>query len=317
MPTSAIAVAVAESPSLIGAVREPVGRLPPQSGPCSGIGQWPNIGELLAEKSADLIRRHGVLEWALAGGFLLPSGIPCLGSPSVIGYQVLREIIELGVGFLHRDEGGIWWATQALGQSSTDHGSWLGLALGFPFHPAMLDSQPRRSLLRRLLTLQRRVVRRDRSLGAKPQSARARLATFCRQLVLLDVTVRLVPALFQAAQLEGCKAVQLDCEDLASAAWGSSRSSWPPTWCEMVFDSIALLGTVRTQLLELPQTGWCPTSRRFGAAVHEVRWLAARRLEVELDQIFLAFLERAGLFGLGDTSRERHSHFCGTPDTWS
>ena len=53
----------------------------------SGISRWPNLDQIFAQISQELIVRHGVTDWSLAGGILRPNGQPSFGNPSPGAYK--------------------------------------------------------------------------------------------------------------------------------------------------------------------------------------------------------------------------------------
>ena len=58
----------------------------------SGISRWPNLDQIFAQISQELIMRHGVNDWALAGGILRSNGRPSFGNPATVAYTTLRDL---------------------------------------------------------------------------------------------------------------------------------------------------------------------------------------------------------------------------------
>ena len=256
----------------------------------SGIGRWPDFDQVLAERSVKLISERGVSEWALAGGVVLSDGRPSFGSPSVIAYRLLRDIVAAHQGFRFNDSAGVHWVATMPESSLTSGKYWKGLAIGTDFSPVLLERGARRLRLQEAERELRMLVESDRASRSQPGRRRARAAAAYERVKLLDSAVEMIPTIYAASKNQNSQTVRLDATELAHAPNGNEFGGFPAA-SEKVFAALMLLSTIRTQVIEIPKTGWCPTSRQCGVAVQRIRRLRDKEFSVRSDPVFVRFLD--------------------------
>jgi len=254
----------------------------------SGISRWPNLDQIFAQISQELIVRHGVNDWALAGGILRSNGRPSFGNPATAAYKTLRNLIDVGAGFTYFDDARVQWAVLASEDPDGDCTAWRGNAIGMSFPLNLLEQQWRNKCLQSSYSRLEELVRPGKILDLAGQLERARISEAHRRLVLIETAIKTIPALHLAAKAQESNRVRVDIRRLAAVAWGV-ESTWPAGWHDTVFEAITLLTTFRTQSLSLPKTGWCPATHRLRPAALSVERHDSHSLTVHLAAEFMKF----------------------------
>jgi hypothetical protein len=254
-----------------------------------GISSWPNLDQLFAEKSQELISRQGVNDWALAGGVLRPNGCPSFSSPSVVAFQTLRAILEDNDGFTYSNDTGVQWAALIPKPPIGDREYWRGVAVGVDFPLEWLESWSRRKHMQASSARLQELIRPGKPISFADQQARASISVVHRRLQLLDVAIKAVFVLCLAVKASGRNKVCVDSRRLAAAVWGAD-TNWPNDWSNTIFEAIAMLGTFRLQPLILPKTGWDPQTQARQAALSKIKWRDSHLLSVQLAPKFIDFV---------------------------
>ena len=254
-----------------------------------GISRWPDIDQLLAEKAKQLIKQHGVQNFALAGGTLRPDGLPSFGRPSVAAFKAVRQVVEAYGRFRYVDNAGRQWG-MLVADGSAETKSWraIGVTLD-PFPVSMLDPIQRQQCIRRLESRLNQLRGGRFRFDRDPDAKRSRVSVALARATCIDTAMRLIPLLMKSADIQGGSRVSLDYDDLAIEVWGSNKIDWPDEHKQPVFDAIAGLSSLRVQSLSLPKTGWSPRPLQHSPAVSQVRRRHGRSLPIRLHPLFTSF----------------------------
>ena len=160
----------------------------------SGISRWPNLDQIFARVSQELIVRRGVTEWSLAGGILRPNGQPSFGNPSPVAYKTLCNLIEVGAGFAYFDDAGVQWAVLASDDPDGDRTAWRGNAIGMSFPLNLLEHHWRSKCLRASSERLDELVRPGEILDLAGQLERARISEAHRRFKLIETAIKTIPA---------------------------------------------------------------------------------------------------------------------------
>ena len=255
----------------------------------AGVSCWPDVDRILAAKSLAFISRRGVGDFVLAGGALRPDGHPTFASPSEVGYGAVRHVIDSHDGFRYTDEAGVQWAVLIQPKATGNLAAWHGVAIGIDFPADLLEPPRRRACLHELTTRLRELTQPGHSFAVEALHERARLSRIHRRLQLIDAAVKTIPVLYAAVQAGGRHTVCVDTRRLAAAAWGQ-KTNWPANSGETIFDAITMLGTIRTQSINFPKTGWDPQPQKRQVAVLGARWRDPQTLSVQVAPDFITFV---------------------------
>jgi hypothetical protein len=283
------------SPGVVPTTADHVERRPRRKSvrsPLNGLLGLPSIDQLLQDQSVRMIQECGVSDFVLRGGVLRPDGAPSLASPSSEANQQLRQTIESHGGFWFSDDAGTHWAVLVPAGWPPDKSPCAGIAVGFPFSPALLEAHHRQTCLKqtheRIHSLQPHLP----GLGPGMRNLQARRLGGYRLLQSVDHALRLTPLLLATACARNDCTIKLSPQALGRALWGTKQSNWPTDSSEILFQALSVLSEISTLELTLPKVGWCPTPRQRGRALHSVQWLPGGELLISLDPIFTRFVDR-------------------------
>ncbi len=257
----------------------------------AGLLGMPSIDELLTKKSVELIRERSVQDWALAGGAVRADGSPTLTQPSAEAYCLLRDVQETYPGLWYRDDNGVEWAVLLPPTPVPEETHWHGIAVGLECTPAVVEPQFRQQLLSQMAAELQRAEPSIRELGPGLQALQTHRKLMLRRLQLLDQSLNLVPMLSTAARVSNSGSLQIAPHQLGRALWGQQQETWPSEWSETIFEAVARLNSIHTQRLILALTGWSPMTQQRGRAVQIVKRLPGDQLLIELDPLFVEFLD--------------------------
>ena len=255
------------------------------------ITLWPDLDRILAETSKQLIKQRGVNEWSLAGGILRPNGRPSFAIPSAPAFRVLRDLIAERQCFRYSDNIGTQWAVIVFSDGTTARPAWRGISIGVNFSIELFDPSWRHKYLRWLSTRIDQLTVPARTATPESDQKRAQFSAQRQRVQLIDTALRLIPVLRESVEFQGNRTVRVSAERLIEAARDDEHWHSTVDFEGAVFESISVLSKIRTQLLEIPKTGWCPTPLQCGVAVQRVRRLRGKEFSVRLDPVFLWFLD--------------------------
>ena len=251
------------------------------------IEGWPDLSEILFQRSLGLLARRGFSRWVSAGGTIEFDARPSFGNPSYFARRLLRHISARTAGFRYRDSNGLSWAVRLLEHRPGRPGSLRALALGCDLDIRLLGCPHRERFVRVLVE---RIQQMAPPASENEWRVRDRLRDRHRRLVLLGEAVALVPTLYASATRLGRSYLQLQVDELAAIVWGADRLHWPDDRREAVFQALACLGRLQVEVLELPMSGWAPRPTARTPAITDLSWLNRDTLSVHLGAMFVEFL---------------------------
>lgn len=220
-------------------------------GPFQGLASWPTLEEVLATKSKQFLEQHGEERWQQAGGYMDSQGRHSCERTSPIMVQAITAVAEAGGGLLWTDKKG---RTRAMRLCPVrHHGKDMLYAFAIEWkdasqqadNPSLPLSQARAAL--------------------EKQGGRLRLSSRAEQMLWV---------IHLQVLSQKCSRVIVPDVLLGAVIWGGDQSEWPDDWRHDVFQTLASLMSLQSEVFRLPSTGWPPRLGACSVAVSSVARLS-------------------------------------------
>ena len=244
--------------------------------PFQGVGSWPWLHQLFAERSQELLDAEGLDAWYAAGGQYDEDGHPSLGPSSPLADQAIREVAEKPGGLLWHDEDGVGWAVRLLRGFGGDQHLRFGLAINWNGSGMLLDPQARDNYQLQLEGHLPALAPTDLEVG------RRQLERVAKRLWLFERAEQLLLAIHLQVRMQRRSVVLMPDEYLGQLVWGGDRRKRPKDWRGDLFQILRSLTQLRSEVLSLATAGWRPRPSATSVAIAHVELVEAYRRRGEI-----------------------------------
>ena len=220
-------------------------------GPFQHLASWPTLEEVLATNSKRFLEQHGEQKWQEVGGCIDSHGRHSCERTSTLMVQALTAVAEAGGGLLWTDKKGM---TRAMRLCPVRH---RGKDTLYAFAIEWKDSSQQAGNPNLPLSQARAALEK--------QGGRLRLASRAEQMLWV---------IHSQVLEQKCSKVIVPDVLLGAVVWGGNQNNWPDDWRTDVFQTLASLMSLHSEVFRLPSTGWPPRLGACSVAVSSVARLS-------------------------------------------
>jgi hypothetical protein len=237
------------------------------------VSHWPDIEDVLGNRSAALLAEQGERAWEAMGGIRdAQRGFAFKPCPSPAVAALMRELAADPGGFLWADRGGKTWAVRLVPARGNDPAAFHGFGLSWP--GAGVVPGPARGTE----TGSRKggqLAQSAPSDVATPAGVREQLQRVAGELWLYERAEQCLWALHAAVLAQRSSLVLLPDVLLGQIIWGGKRGCWPKHWRSQILDVLRSLLGLQWATFRFTRDGWQP---RFGAHAVAVAYVEDLRV---------------------------------------